>query len=60
MHNPILNRKEARRRLLEYAKATRAHRFTRVSKRTIENLEASVEAMIRNNVQSAPSKGQTL
>ena len=59
-HNPLLNKKEARRRLLEYAKATRHHSFTRVSKRTIDNLEACIEAMIRHNVHSAPSKGQTL
>jgi hypothetical protein len=60
MHKPLLNRTEVRRRMLEYAKANRAHQFTRVSKRTIENMEASVEAMIRHNVQSAPSKGMTL
>lgn len=56
----VLNRAEVKRRLLQYAKDTRAHPFTRVSEQTLANLEAVVEARIRYHVSSQPSKGKTL
>ncbi len=55
-----INKTEVKRRLLQYAKDTRAHKFTRVSGLTLENLEARVENMIRGVVDAAPSRGQTL
>jgi hypothetical protein len=59
-HKPVINRTEIRRRHLQFAADTRHHKFTRVSKQTLDNIEASVEAMIRENVRIAPSRGQTL
>lgn len=59
-HKPVINRAEVRRRHLQFAADTRHHKFTRVSKDTLDNIEASVEAMIRENVRLAPSRGQTL
>lgn len=56
----VLNRTEVKRRLLQNAKDTRAHPFTRVSKGTFDLFEARVEAMIRGHVSAAPSRGQTL
>jgi hypothetical protein len=59
-HNPVINRAEVRRRHLQFAADTRHHKFTRVSKTTLDNIEAIVESMIRTNVRTAPSRGQTL
>jgi hypothetical protein len=59
-HNSVINRAEVRRRHLQLAADTRHHKFTRVSQQTLDDIEASVEAMIRHNVRSAPSRGQTL
>lgn len=59
-HHPLINRAEVRRRHLLCAADTRHHKFTRVSKQTLDNIEASVESMIRENVRIAPSRGQTL
>ena len=56
----VLNKTEVKRRMLQYAKDKRSHRFTRVSADTLINLEARVESMIRALVDSAPSRGKTL
>ena len=56
----VLNRTEVKRRLLLFAKDTRAHKFTRVSKDTLDTLESRVENMIRQHVTAAPSRGVTL
>lgn len=56
----VINRTEVKRRLLLFAKDTRAHKFTRVSKDTLDTLESRVENMIRQHVTAAPSRGQTL
>lgn len=55
-----INRTEVKRRLLQCAKDTRAHPFTRVSAETLDTLEATVEAMIRRHVANLPSRGQTM
>ncbi|MDR3406345.1 MAG: hypothetical protein P4L99_27925 [Chthoniobacter sp.] len=46
--------------LLDIAKAKRAHKFTRVSKATLDELEADLRAKCLIRVERAPSKGQTL
>ena len=56
----VINRAEVKRRLLQFAKDTRAHKFTRVSEATLNDFEAAVEARIRHHVSSLPSKGQTI
>jgi hypothetical protein len=60
VHKPLINRAEVRRRHLQLAADTRHHKFTRVSKSTLDDIEATVDAMIRRNVRSAPSRGVTL
>lgn len=56
----VINRTEVKRRLLQFAKDTRSHCFTRVSEETLTNIEATVEARIRNHVTALPSKGKTI
>ena len=56
----LLNRTEFKRRILQYAKDTRAHPFKRVSNRTVAEHEAMAEARLRHHVQSLPSKGMTI
>jgi hypothetical protein len=46
--------------ILEYAAANRAHKWTRVSRETIERVEAEARAICIRIVGSAPSKGVTL
>lgn len=55
-----INRAEVKRRLLQCAKDTKAHSFSRVSKATLDLVEARVENMIRQHVAAAPSRGMTL
>jgi hypothetical protein len=59
-HNPLINRTEVRRRLLQFAKDTRHHLFTRVSDATLGEIEGLVERAIRVTVETAPSRGKTL
>ena len=46
--------------LLQYAKDKKAHKFTRVSQATMDQIEASCRAHCIRLVESAPSRGQTL
>lgn len=46
--------------LLDTAQKTRAHKFTRVSADTLNNLDARLRALCAEVVRSAPSKGKTL
>jgi len=55
-----INARACRRFLLDYAKQNRAHRFVRVSKETLEQLDARVRTHMVAHVQSFPSKGKTL
>jgi hypothetical protein len=56
----VINRTEIRRRLLQFARDTRHHSFTRVSSDTLNAIEGMVEQAIRLTVQTAPSRGKTL
>jgi len=57
---PVINNTAARKAILEVAKATRHHPFTRVSSETLFDLEEFVRQKIRAIVQAAPSKGKTI
>lgn len=56
----VLNKAEVKRRLLQFAKDTRSHKFTRVSAATLDELEGWVETWIRRHVEFLPSKGVTI
>jgi hypothetical protein len=45
---------------LEYAKATRYHKFTEVSNSVTDEAEAVMIAWIKNKVNRQPSKGKTI
>jgi hypothetical protein len=56
----LINRAAVKKRVLEYAKQTRAHTWTQVSKSSLDRVERATEAAIRAVVNAAPSKGKTL
>ena len=56
----LINRAAVKKRVLEYAKQTRAHTWTQVSKASLDRVERAAEAAIRAVVNAAPSKGKTL
>lgn len=46
--------------MLEKAKEIRHHKFTRVSKTTLDDLEGRVYVLLYDIVRMTPSKGKTL
>lgn len=60
MNTPFINRSSVRRLALDYAKANRAGRFTRVGKEFFERIDARVRIMVTDEVQRHPSIGKTL
>jgi hypothetical protein len=56
----LINAAAVRRRALQLAADTRAHRFTRVSRRFIQDCNARVEALIRQRIHAIPSVGRTI
>lgn len=46
--------------MLDHAKKTRHHKFTRVSRQTLDKLNGMVRQWIINHVNGFPSKGSTL
>ena len=57
---PYINKAAVKKLALEYAKANRAGRFTRVGKEFFERINAMVRNVITNEVQRHPSIGKTL
>ncbi len=57
---PMINRKEIRRYLLDYAARSRAHVYTRVAPEAYVRIEAGVREHCRRIVQSQPSAGKTI
>jgi hypothetical protein len=57
---PFINRSSVRRLALDYAKANRAGRFTRVGKEFFSRIDAQVRNIITGEVQRHPSIGKTL
>ena len=45
---------------MEYAKTSRFHKFTQVSKSFTDDAEAFMIAWIKNRVNKQPSKGKTI
>jgi len=56
----LISPTKVRKYLLEVASKKRSHKFTRVSKHTIEELENGLRAKCLMLVERAPSKGKTL
>lgn len=57
---PFINRSSVRKLALDYSKANRAGRFTRVGKEFFQRIDARVRVMITDEVQRHPSIGKTL
>lgn len=55
----LLNQKAVRDALLSLA-LNRAHKFTRVSKETLDQAEAALLNWCRRHVESLPSRGKTI
>ena len=60
MSNNVTNKSKVKKYMLEFAKANRAHEFTRVSQETCDKVEAAARSAARSIATSAPSKGKTL
>jgi hypothetical protein len=56
----LINRSAVREFLLWYARENRSHKFTRVSKDTLDNINSQVRALLVGHVSRFPSKGETL
>jgi len=56
----LCNKKALRAHILERAKATRYHPFTRVSAETLEQCEAQLTNYIDKQLGMLPSKGKTI
>jgi hypothetical protein len=56
----MICRKSVRRFLLDYAKRSRAHEFSRVADSVYDQLEAEVRERCRRIVHGQPSAGKTL
>jgi hypothetical protein len=59
-NTPFINRRAVRQLALDYAKANRAGRFTRLGKSFFERIDAKVRNIVTSEVQSHPSIGKTL
>ena len=56
----LINRRQVRVFALDRAKATRAHKFTRVGDEFYAACEAELIAIISKKIQRLPSKGKTI
>lgn len=56
----LINRAKCKRFLLDYARASRAHKFTRVSLNTLCEAEGALKNWLKLRVNQTPSKGKTL
>ena len=56
----FLNATACREFLLEQARTSRAHRYTRVGSKALEDLNAMGHQKMISHVRSLPSKGQTI
>lgn len=59
-NSSLLCRSKVRTYLLDHAKKTRHHKFTRVSAETLDKLEAVIREACRRHVGGHPSSGTTL
>lgn len=59
-NSSLLCRSKVKAYLLDHAKKSRHHKFTRVSADTLDKLEAVIRQACRTHVDKMPSKGTTL
>lgn len=57
---PFLNRAAVRNFLLEYARATKFHKFERVSGQTLVDVQGELRVLLERRVRRLPSKGKTI
>lgn len=60
MNTQFINKSHVRKFLLEYAAQNRAHKWTRVSQETLDNINERVRFFCIDHVKRAPSVGKTL
>jgi hypothetical protein len=60
MSNQLISPSKVRRYILDYAKKSRSHKFTRVSQEALDRVEAATRAACHAVVSTCPSKGKTL
>ena len=58
--NPMINRRQVRQFVLDYAGRTRAHPYTQVADSVYDQVEATAREACRNIVRCQPSKGRTI
>jgi hypothetical protein len=58
--HPLINRRQVRHFLLDYAQRKRSHRFTRVADSVFDQVEAVVRDQCRKIVDAQPSAGRTI
>lgn len=56
----LINKKALRLHILERARATRYHEFTRVSPKALEQCEIAMKMYIDKQLETLPSKGRTI
>ena len=56
----LINKQNVKRAILEEARMTRSHPFTRVGASAYVAIEAAVKRAIENLVHDQPSKGKTI
>jgi hypothetical protein len=60
MSKSILNRKHSKIRFKAIAETARAHKFSIISNEYLDDLEARIEMMVREDIKRLPSKGKTV
>jgi len=60
MPNPLINRKQVRQFLLDYAARSRTHKYTQVAPSAYDQIEAAVRGKCRDIVRAQPSAGRTI
>ena len=60
MSSTLINRKKCKQALLDIARDTRAHKFTRVSDNALIHLEGIVRKEIERMIHVQPSAGRTI
>jgi hypothetical protein len=58
--NPMINKQNLRRFILEYAGRSRTHRYTQVAATVYDQIEAALREQCRRIVNQQPSAGRTI
>ena len=58
--HPMINKKNIRRFILDYAKRSRAHTYSRVAECVYDQIESAMRDRCRRIVDAQPSAGRTI